>query len=37
VITAPTIVGDGVEIERNGKFVHPDLIESCQQMKVAGY
>jgi len=37
VITAPTIVGDGVEIERNGKFVHPDLIRSCQQMKVAGY
>ena len=37
VITAPTIVADGVEIERDGKFVHPDLIEYCQQMKVAGY
>lgn len=37
VITAPTIVADDVEIERDGKFVHPDLIASCQQMKVAGY
>ena len=37
VITAPTIVANEVEIERDGKFVHPDLIASCRQMKVAGY
>ena len=37
VITAPTIVADGVEIERDGKYVHPELGEFCRIMKVAGY
>lgn len=37
VITAPTIVADGLEIEREGKYVHPDLVEHCRRMKVPGY
>ena len=37
VITAPTIVADGVEIERDGKYVLPELAEFCRQMRVAGY
>jgi leucyl aminopeptidase (aminopeptidase T) len=37
VITAPTIVANGVEIERDGKFVHPEVARFCQRMQVAGY
>ena len=37
VITAPTIVANGMQIEREGKFVHQDLIEYSREMKVAGY
>jgi hypothetical protein len=37
VITAPRIVANGVEIERDGKFIHPELARFCQRMKVAGY
>jgi len=37
VITAPTIVADGVEIEREGKYVHPELVVFCRQMGMAGY
>ncbi len=37
VITAPTIMTDGVEIEQDGKYVHPELVEFCKQMKVPGY
>jgi leucyl aminopeptidase (aminopeptidase T) len=37
VVTAPTIVADGVEIERDGKFTHPGLAEYCRRMAVPGY
>ena len=37
VITVPTIVADGMEIEREGKYEHPELAEYCRQMGVAGY
>jgi leucyl aminopeptidase (aminopeptidase T) len=37
VITAPTIVADDVEIERDGKYVHPELVKFCREMGVAGY
>jgi len=37
VITAPTIVADGVEIERDGKFTHPELRELCRSMGIPGY
>jgi leucyl aminopeptidase (aminopeptidase T) len=37
VVTAPTIVADGVEIERDGRFVHPELAEFCARVGVPGY
>jgi leucyl aminopeptidase (aminopeptidase T) len=37
VITAPTIVIDDVEIEREGKYTHPELVAFCRKMGVAGY
>lgn len=37
VITAPTVVADGVEIERDGKSTHPGLADLCRRMGVAGY
>jgi leucyl aminopeptidase (aminopeptidase T) len=37
VITAPTIVADGVEIEREGRFVHPDLAAHCRRLGAPGY
>jgi leucyl aminopeptidase (aminopeptidase T) len=37
VITEPTIVADGVEIERDGTFTHPELEECCRGMGVPGY
>lgn len=37
VITAPTVVADGDEIERDGKFTHPELADLCRQLGVPGY
>jgi leucyl aminopeptidase (aminopeptidase T) len=37
VITAPTILADEVEIERDGKYVHSELVDFCRGMGVAGY
>lgn len=37
LVTEPTIVADGVEIERDGKFAHPELADYCQRMAVPGY
>lgn len=37
VITAPTVVADGVEVERDGKFTHPELADLCRHMGVPGY
>jgi leucyl aminopeptidase (aminopeptidase T) len=37
VITAPTIVADGVAIERDGRFVHPELAELCRRIGAPGY
>jgi hypothetical protein len=34
---APTVVADGVEIERDGKFMHPDVADLCRQLAVSGY
>jgi leucyl aminopeptidase (aminopeptidase T) len=37
VITAPTIAVDGVEIERGGRFVHPELADLCRRLGAPGY
>jgi leucyl aminopeptidase (aminopeptidase T) len=37
VITSPTIVADGVELQRGGKFVHPELAELCRRLGAPGY
>jgi leucyl aminopeptidase (aminopeptidase T) len=37
VITKPTIRSGGVDIQRDGKYVHPDLVEDCRRMGVPGY
>lgn len=34
VILRPSIIADGIEIERDGKYVHPELIELCQAMGI---
>ena len=34
VLLRPSIVADGVEIEREGVYVHPDLVELCQRLGV---
>lgn len=34
VILRPSIVADGVEIEREGVYVHPELVDLCRQLGV---
>lgn len=34
VVLRPTIVADGVEIERDGRYVHPELVGLCRQLGV---
>jgi len=34
IILRPSIVADGVEIEREGRYVHPDLLDLCRQLGV---
>lgn len=33
----PSIYCDGVAIEENGKYVHPDLVAICRELGVSGY
>ncbi|MGI5835353.1 MAG: hypothetical protein ACOX87_02520 [Chloroflexota bacterium] len=37
IVLNPTIILDGVEIEREGVYVHPDLVKACQELGVPGY
>ncbi len=37
VVMRPSIVVDGVEIERAGKYVHPDLVRLCRELGAPGY
>jgi len=37
IVLRPSIFLDGVEIERDGKYVHPRLVDLCRQMRVPGY
>lgn len=37
VILRPSVYLDGAEIEREGKYVHPNLVRLCQELGVAGY
>jgi leucyl aminopeptidase (aminopeptidase T) len=37
VVMRPTILIDGVEIERAGKYVHPDLVRLCRELGAPGY
>jgi leucyl aminopeptidase (aminopeptidase T) len=37
VLLYPTILLDGVEIERDGRYMYPSLVERCQAMGVPGY
>lgn len=37
IVLNPTIILDGVEIEREGVYVHPDLVKACQELGVSGY
>jgi leucyl aminopeptidase (aminopeptidase T) len=36
-ILNPSIYLDGVAIEEEGKYVHPELVEICRELGVAGY
>jgi leucyl aminopeptidase (aminopeptidase T) len=33
----PTVWADDVQLEEDGRYVHPDLIELCKELEVAGY
>jgi leucyl aminopeptidase (aminopeptidase T) len=37
IVLHPTILLDGHEIERDGRFIHPALVDLCQAMKAPGY
>ncbi|ROQ63496.1 leucyl aminopeptidase (aminopeptidase T) [Streptomyces sp. 840.1] len=36
-VLGPSIYLDGVAIEENGRYVHPDLVTICRDLGVAGY
>lgn len=37
VVSKPTIILDGKELEVDGKYVDPDVVEICRKLKVKGY
>ncbi len=37
IVLNPSIYLDGVAIEKEGVYVHPDLIRACQELGVPGY
>ncbi|MBW1721164.1 MAG: hypothetical protein JRJ78_03780 [Deltaproteobacteria bacterium] len=37
IVLNPTIVFDGKTIEEEGRYVHPDLVDACRALGVAGY
>jgi len=37
IVTTPSVWADDVQLEDEGVYVHPRLVELCQQMGVAGY
>ncbi len=37
VTMRPSVWLDEVEIEREGRYVHPDLVAICRQMRIPGY
>jgi len=36
-IVAPSIYIDGVAMEENGRYVHPEIVGICRQMNIEGY
>jgi leucyl aminopeptidase (aminopeptidase T) len=37
VVLAPSIWADDVQLEQDGKYVHPELVELCKRLGVDGY
>ncbi|NMB88400.1 MAG: hypothetical protein GYA17_08555 [Chloroflexi bacterium] len=37
VVLNPSVWLDGVQIEDNGKYIHPELVQFCHQMGAPGY
>ncbi len=37
IVTSPSVWADEVQLEDEGVYVHPRLVELCQQMGVSGY
>jgi leucyl aminopeptidase (aminopeptidase T) len=37
VVLAPSIWADDVQLEENGRYVHPELVALCRQLGVEGY
>ena len=37
VVLQPSIWADDVQLEEEGRYVHPELVELCQQLAVEGY
>jgi leucyl aminopeptidase (aminopeptidase T) len=37
IVLNPSVYADGVPIEQEGVYVHPDLVAICKEMGVPGY
>jgi leucyl aminopeptidase (aminopeptidase T) len=37
VVLAPSLWADGVQLEEEGRYVHPELVALCRQLGVEGY
>ena len=37
IVLNPTIILDGKIVEKEGKYVHPELIKICKGLNVGGY
>ena len=37
IVTNPSVWADEVQLEDEGVYMHPRLVELCQQMGVSGY
>ncbi len=37
IVTSPSVWADEVQLEDEGVYVHPRLVELCQRMGIPGY
>jgi leucyl aminopeptidase (aminopeptidase T) len=37
VVLSPSVWADDVQLEEEGRYVHPELVELCREMGAPGY